>query len=154
MKFILEFWMLCKVLNTFMQMHRGIWDNLTSKNINKGPFSEVNLNWTRVMLKSSFLPKVCQGPFLQSRPVADGILNYAGLVWTHPLSIKLQRGWRPIQIRHRLRPPQLCPGKREAVLPRVPSEAPYVRALSGFKPQTTGGHWQRAEALRLPKSLR
>jgi len=56
--------------------------------------------------------------------VADGILNYTGFIRTHPLSIKLQWGRRPIEVGDGLRPPQLCPGKRETVLLRVPREAP------------------------------
>lgn len=47
------------------------------------------------------VPQVVRGPPAQGEPVAEGVPDDAGLVWTDPAAVELQRVGRSLQVRHR-----------------------------------------------------
>lgn len=47
------------------------------------------------------VPQVVRGPPAQSGPVAEGVPDDAGLVWTDPAAVELQRLRRFLQVRNR-----------------------------------------------------
>lgn len=47
------------------------------------------------------VPQVLWGPPAQSWPMAEGVSDDAGLVWSDPAAVELKRVRRFLQVRHR-----------------------------------------------------
>lgn len=48
------------------------------------------------------LPQIVRAPLGQGWPVAEGVADDAGLVWSDPVTVELQRLRWPVQVGHRL----------------------------------------------------